>query len=187
VQRDICRIPVKPSGRTPGEVKHLAMSYDGLLRFFPIDIYPHNISSAHGLLASILKCQNIDGFGLSGTLRDNQYSILLADIAIYWQLFRVLYSYSGLAPMRHDLFSVLGLWHTYQHAHKLLWAEFRSNVITPAFFRLWPDQTLLMEPKLKQSATFLSWLRQGSNPCCSGPIGLLNFHCYAIRFTSFGH
>ena len=160
VARDICRIPVKPlTGIRFEDDVHLSLSYDGLRCFYPIDIYPHNISSHEGLIESVGKCQSIDGFGLVGTARDNKYSILLSDIAIYWQLFRVMYSFSGLAPIRHDLFSVLGLWHTYQHAHKLLWAEFRSTFLAAAFFSLWPGETLLMEPKLKQSSTFLSWLR----------------------------
>jgi hypothetical protein len=28
---------------------------------------------------------------------------------------------------------------------------------------------------------------EGSDPCCSVPIGLLNSYCYAIRFTWPGH
>lgn len=158
VARDTRRIPVKPISMNEDEEAHLSQSYDGLCRLFPVDIYPHNIAAVDGLLQSIRKCQLIDGFGLCGTPRDSKYSILLSDIAIYWQWFRIVYSYSGLAPMRHDLFSVLGLWHTYQHAHRLLWCEFRSAFLADAFFSLWPTQTLLLQPKLKQSATFVGWL-----------------------------
>lgn len=158
VARDTRRIPVKPMSMNDEEEAHLKKSYDGFSRLFPVEIYPHNIAAVDGLLQSIHKCQLIDGFGLSGTPRDNKYSILLSDVAIYWQWFRIVYSYSGLAPIRHDLFSVLGLWHTYQHVHRLLWFEFRSTFLADAFFALWPTQTLLFQPKLKQSATFVGWL-----------------------------
>jgi len=159
VVRDILRVPVKPSPSNHAEKKHLDRSYDGLSCFYPFDIYPVNISGTEGLLTALKQCQEVDGFGLAGGTRDNQYSILMSDITIYWQLFRILHSFTGLAPIRHDLFSVLGVWHTYQHAHRLLWSEFRSTFLASAFFTLWPNETLLLEPKLKQSSTFISWLR----------------------------
>jgi hypothetical protein len=96
VAREIRRIPVKPIGLTLSEAHHLSQSYDGLCRFFPVDVYQFNISSTKGLLEFLRQCQQIDGFGLAGTRRDNQYSILMSDIAIYWQLSRILHSYSGM-------------------------------------------------------------------------------------------
>ena len=87
------------------------------------------------------------------------YSLLHIDITIFWQLLRVLYSYSGLAPVRNDLFLCLGFWHAYHYAHIALWQDFRATFLAPAFFALFPSQVLLRRPKLLQSVTFLTWLR----------------------------
>lgn len=163
VQRDSRRVPLKPVPLSDQEEKHMSQHFDGLEHFFPYDIYEHNISCSEGLLRSFRECQLIDGFGLVKTPRNNHYSMLLVDITIYWQLFRILYNYSGLAPIRHDLFLCLGFWHSYLHSHKLVWAEFRSAFLASAFFSVFPTQTLLMQPKLQHSETFLTWLRLSYN------------------------
>ena len=90
-----------------------------------------------------------------GHKRSGSYSLLLVDVSIYWRLFRLLYSYSGLAPLRHDLFLGFGFW----HAYVALLNEFRLTFLGPAFFVLFPGQTLLDRPKLIQSAAFLMWMR----------------------------
>ena len=85
--------------------------------------------------------------------------MLLVDVSLFWQLLRILYSYSGLCGLRHDLFLCFGLWHAYHYAHVALWNEFRSTFRGPAFIALCPDQKLMRRPKLSQSATFFTWLR----------------------------
>lgn len=157
--RDVRRVPLKVSGGTPVEVEHQLKSYDGLGTFHPYDIYSSNIASRDGLLEALERVQQIDGFGAPNSPRGSKYSILLVDVAIYWQLFRIFYTFTGLAPIRHDLFLFLGLWHTYQHCHKLIWGEFRSTFLADAFFELFPTESLLFKPKLLQSSTFFSYIR----------------------------
>ena len=72
--------------------------------FHPVDIYADNVNSTEGLLRVLRRVQGIEGFGLLEHDRTGCYSLLLVDVSIYWRLFRLLYSYSGLAPIRHDLF-----------------------------------------------------------------------------------
>ena len=129
-------------------------SYDGLGVFCPYDIYTSNIASRDGLLEALARVQEIDGFGLNASPRRGKYSSLLAYIAIYWQLFRIFYTFTGLVPIRHDLFLCMGLWHKYQHCHKLSWSEFRSYFLADLFFSLFPNESLLFAPKLLQSSTF---------------------------------
>lgn len=157
--RQVTRIPIKPPAWTPDEASHLARSEDGLAYFYPVDVYESNISSTAGLLRVFQRCQEVDGFGVSGGRRDQCYSILLVDIAIFWSLFLILFNFPLLAPIRHDLFLVLGPWHTYQHAHRLIWQEFRQTFLAPAFFSVCPGKVLFFAPKLQESSTFLSWLR----------------------------
>lgn len=156
--RDVRRVPLKIQSDIEAELKHQEKSYDGLTQFFPLDIYDSNISCTSGLLKGLERVQRIDGFGKEDSVRASSYSILLVDIAIYWQLFRILYSFTGLAPIRQDLFMCLGLWHTYAHANRLIWTEFRSTFLAPAWFTLFPDETLLFKPKLLQSTTFFLYL-----------------------------
>lgn len=159
VLRDVRRIPLKISTDNELEMKHQMQSFDGLGCFYPYDIYASNIACRGGLLEALKRVQDIDGFGVSDSPRKGKYSILLADVAIYWQLFRILYTFTGLVPIRHDLFLCLGLWHTYQHCHKLLWSEFRSTFLADSFFALFPNESLLFQPKLLQSSTFFLYLR----------------------------
>ena len=70
-----------------------------------------NIASRDSLLEALARVREIDGFGLNASPRRGKYSILLADIAIYWQLFRIFYTFAGLVPIRHDLFLAMGLCH----------------------------------------------------------------------------
>lgn len=157
--RDVRRVPLKISNPNEIESLHQSQSYDGLSVFYPFDIYSCNISSRDGLIDALAKVQEIEGFGLVDSKLPTKYSILLVDVAIFWQLFRMFYTLSGLCVIRHDLFLVLGLWHTYQHCHKLLWSEFRSTFLADAFFELFPNDYLFFSPKLLQSSTFFSYLR----------------------------
>lgn len=157
--RDVRRVPLKCDSENQDELQHQSQSFDGLGRFYPYDIYSSNIASRDGLIEALARLQAIDGFGLAESSRPAKYSILLADVAIFWQLFRILYIFTGLAPIRHDLFLFLGLWHTYQHCHKLIWSEFRSTFLADSFFVLFPDDSLLFAPKLLQSQTFFQYLR----------------------------
>ena len=159
VRRDVRRVPLKVSSISEDEFEHQRRSYGGLRVFCPYDIYTSNIASRDGLLEALARVQEIDGFGLNASPRRGKYSILLADIAIYWQLFRIFYTFTGLVPIRHDLFLCMGLWHTYQHCHKLIWSEFRSYFLADLFFSLFPNESLLFAPKLLQSSTFFSYLR----------------------------
>lgn len=159
VSRDVRRVPLKLSTPTEIEEVHQCESYDGLSVFYPFDIYSCNISSRDGLIDALAKVQEIEGFGLLDSKLPTKYSILLVDVAIFWQLFRIFYTLSGLCVIRHDLFLVLGLWHTYQHCHKLIWSEFRSMFLADAFFELFPNDYLFFSPKLLQSSTFFSYLR----------------------------
>jgi len=157
--RDVRRVPLKSSSESKEELQHQSQSFDGLGRFYPYDIYPSNIALREGLLEALARIQAIDEFGLADSSRPGKYSILLADVAIFWQLFRLLYIFTGFAPIRHDLFLFLGLWHTYQHCHKLIWSEFRSTFLADSFFTLFPNDSLLFAPKLLQSQTFFHYLR----------------------------
>jgi hypothetical protein len=157
--RDLRRVPIKPNALTVDEKNHMSTSYDGFNFFFPVDIYTDNIASSEGLLQAFKRVQLLDGFGLHDHIRNGLYSMMVVDIAVFWSLFLILYSFTSLAPILHDLFLCLGSWHTYQHAHKLVWAEFRSYFLGSAFFCVFPDRPLWFAPHLEQSVTFFSWLR----------------------------
>jgi len=137
----------------------LASSFDGLTHFYPVDIYPENIAATEGLLTAFRRLQLLDGFGLTDHLRRGKYSLLHVDVSIYMSLLRILYSYSGMATLRHDLFLCFGLWHAYNYAHVALWHEFRATFLADAFWAIFPDQKLLRRPPLVQSSTFFTWIR----------------------------
>ena len=141
------------------EAEHLKTCFDGLFHFYPVDIYPENIASRKGLLTALRRSQALEGFGLTDHERFGKYSLLHVDVAIYWQLMRVLYSYSALATIRHDLFLCFGFWHAYNYAHVALWTEFRSTFLGDAFWAIFPTQKLLRRPPLVQSSTLFTWIR----------------------------
>ena len=117
----------------PTEAKHLQLSYDGLRLFLPVDIYPENVGQSQGLYCILRRLQELDGFGLAEHQRHGFYSLLHVDVGIYWRLLRLLYSYSGMARVRNDLFLCFGLWHVYNYSHIALWSEFRATFLAPAF------------------------------------------------------
>ena len=162
VTRDVRRIPLKLDFQTAldeKEANHLKASFDGLSHFYPVDIYPENIVSHEGLLTAFRRLQLLEGFGLEDHHRFGSYSLLHVDVKIYWDLLRFLYSYTGMAPIRHDLFLVFGYWHAYSYAHIALWKEFRSTFLADAFWAIFPEQKLLRRPPLVQSSTFFTWIR----------------------------
>lgn len=111
------------------------------------------------MLASLERIRQLDGIADEKHQRSGNYSLLLVDVSIFWQVLRLLYSYSGMAPIRQDMFLCFGLWHPYQYAHIALWGEFRYTFLAPAFFALFPEQRLLRRPKLVQSSIFFTWMR----------------------------
>jgi len=143
--RAVRRIPVKlPVLDDVEESKHLEASYyDGLKLFYPVDLYRDNIVATDGLLKNFQRVQNFSGFGLKDHPRAGSYSFLLVDVAVFWQLLRPLYSYTGMARIRHDLFLIFGLWHAYNYSHVALWTEFRATFLAPAFFAIFPHQNRL--------------------------------------------
>jgi hypothetical protein len=162
VRRDVRRIPLKLDIATAvdeKEAKHLQASYDGLAHFYPVDIYPENIASTDGLLTSFRRLQLLEGFGLQDHHRFGSYSLLHVDVSIYWQLLRFLYCYSGMAPVRHDLFLCFGFWHAYSYAHVALWSAFRMTFLADAFWAVFPSQRLLRRPSLILSSTLITWIR----------------------------
>jgi hypothetical protein len=159
VQRYVLRHPLKPSPMSGEEKVHLNMSCDGLRLFQPVDIYPKNIGASDGLIYALRQLQKIEGCGLSDHKRFGSYSLLHVDVAVFWQLLRMFYCYSGLAPFRHDLILCLGFWHPYMYAHVAIWNEFRHTFLAEAFFLLFPNQKLMRRPKLFHSTVFFTWLR----------------------------
>ena len=139
VFRDVCRILLKIESNLEAEIEHQTKSYDGLRKLYPFEIYQSNISCIEGFLIGLERVRRVDGFGAESPSRPNHYRVLLVHIAIYWQLFRIIYSISGLVPIRHDNSVCLGFWRTYQHAHRLIWSEFRSTFLAPHLFILFPD------------------------------------------------
>ena len=140
---NVLRIPLKGNATDEEEAKHLQASFDGLLLFHPVDIYEDNINSSEGLINVFNRLREMEGFGQPDS---GAYSLLVVDVAIYWKILRILYAYSGMAPIRRDLFLCFGLWHCYHYAHVALWHEFRATFLAPAFFALFPGQKLLARP-----------------------------------------
>src|SRR5690606_1658467 len=103
-QRQVRRVPLKPPALTREEHDYMSQSLDGLRFFEPVDIYKTNIQAYDGLLRSIRKCQEMEGFGLGDAEKDDEYSVLLLDVSTYWMAFRLLYSFTGLVPVLHDVF-----------------------------------------------------------------------------------
>ena len=159
VWRKTCRVPLKPKPLDAFELDHLSSSSDGLGPLHPIDLYKDNIVSTEGLIKVLHRLHTLSGFGDPLHPRAGQYSLLHCDVAIFWQLLLLLYSFSGMAPLRHDLFLIFGFWHAYQYAHIAAWDTFRTTFLADAFFALYPDQKLLSRPKLVLSSTFFTWLR----------------------------
>ena len=157
--RHVRRVPLKPPPMTIDEKDHMAQSLDGLSCFEPIDIYNVNIQSYDGLLRSLLNGQKIEGFGLIGGNKDDEYSSILLDVSTFWMAFRLLYSFTGLSPILHDLFLFLGPWHNYMYSHVCVWSEFRSSFLASAYFTLFPKQNLFFRPRLLVSSTFFTWMR----------------------------
>ena len=129
--RHVRRVPLKPLPLTIEEAKYMSLSLDGLRCFEPIDIYNVNVQSYDGLLRSLHHCQSIEGFGVTGGQKDDEYSSVLLDVSTFWMLFRLLYSFTGLSPVLHDMFLFLGPWHSYMYSHVCAWSEFRSSIPLP--------------------------------------------------------
>ena len=110
--RHVRRVPLKPLPLTIEEAKYMSLSLDGLRCFEPIDIYNVNVQSYDGLLRSLHHCQSIEKFGVTGGQKDDEYSSVLLDVSTFWMLFRLLYSFTGLSPVLHDMFLFLGPWHS---------------------------------------------------------------------------
>ena len=158
-QRHVRRIPLKPVPLTEEEASHLAQSFDGLSVFEPVDIYNVNIQAYSGLMRSLRQCQLMEGFGLQDGPKTESYSSMLMDVSTFWMTFRLLYSFTGLAPILCDMFLILGPWHTYMYSHVCVWSEFRSSFLASAFFFLFPSENLFFRPRLLMSSTFFTWLR----------------------------
>ena len=135
------------------------ITHDGLRFLHPVEIYPANVASSDGLITVLHRLQQLEGFGSSDHERAGSYSLFHADVAIFWQALRMLYCYSGMAPIRQDLFLALGFWHPYLYAHVAIWNEFHHTFLAPAFFLLFPNQTLMRRPRLSHSSTLFTWLR----------------------------
>ena len=157
--RHVRRVPLKPLPLTIEEAKYMSLSLDGLRCFEPIDIYNVNVQSYDGMLRSLHQCQSIEGFGTTGGLKDDEYSSVLLDVSTFWMLFRLLYSFTGLSPVLHDMFLFLGPWHSYMYSHVCVWSEFRSSFLASAYFSLFPKQNLFLRPRLLVSSTFFTWMR----------------------------
>src|SRR6185437_1472629 len=136
----ITRVPLKPVALSEDEAKHLRESFDDLDLFRAVDLYTHNVVSREGLLQVLAEVQQLNGFGLPEHGRAGQYSLLMVDVAIFWQLLRLYYSYSGMAAVRQDQLLLFGFWHPYHYAHVALWNEFRHTFLTPIFFALFPEE-----------------------------------------------
>src|SRR6185437_4953333 len=141
------------------EESHLLSSFDCLGLFRAVDLYAHNIQATPGLLQVLREVQKLDGFGLNDHARSGLYSMCVVDVSIYWQLLRMYYGYSGMAPIRNDQILLLGLWHPYHYAHIALWHQFGGTFLGEIYFALFPDEKLKRRPPLTQSATLLGWLR----------------------------
>src|SRR6185437_4276725 len=92
----ITRVPLKPVALSEEEAKHLRSTFGGLGLLRAVDLYTHNVVSRDGLLQVLAEVQQLDGFGLPEHGRAGLYSLLMVDVAIYWQLLRLYYSYSGM-------------------------------------------------------------------------------------------
>lgn len=158
-QRHVRRVPLKPNPLTVTEEKYMSQSLDGFQNFEPVDIYNVNIQAYAGLVKCIRKCQILEGFGTDSGPKHSEYSAMLLDVSTFWMTFRLLYSFTGLAPILCDLFLILGPWHTYMYAHVCAWSEFRSPFLASAYFHLFPSQNLFFRPRLLMSSTFFTWLR----------------------------
>jgi len=105
----VLRIPLKVVNTgDPVEQAHLNSSHDDLRNFIPVDIYGDNITAVAGLMKIFRILQNMEGFGAPDHRRYGQYSLLHADMKIFWQLLRALYCYPAFAQIRHDLFLIFG-------------------------------------------------------------------------------
>ena len=116
-------------------------------------------ASYESLVTAFRRLELLERFGVEDHRRFGSYSLLHVDVKIYWDLLRFLYSYSGMAPVRRDLFLVFGYWHAYSYAHVALWSEFRATFLADAFWAIFPDSKLLRRPPLLQSSTLFTWMR----------------------------
>lgn len=54
---------------------------------------------------------------------------------------------------------LFGWWHAGHYAYVAAWEEFGPTFLYPAFFKVFPVETLMGRPKQTHSATFFTWLR----------------------------
>ena len=104
----------------------------------PVDIYSADVTAIPGLVEVLKFLQSKEGFGSTNHPRFGKYSLLHADVKIYWQILRMIYSYPMLAGLRHDLILVFALWHPYHYSHIALWHQSRYTFLGPAYFLLFP-------------------------------------------------
>ena len=117
VLKNLLRVPLK-SPLPADESLVDGHPADGLHIFYPIDLYQDNIVSTEGLLAVFGRLQKLEGYGVDGHRRSGMYSILHIDVSIWWHLFRMIYSYQGMARITSSLLRILG---------SLLLSEYRDR------------------------------------------------------------
>ena len=80
VLRDVRRVPLKPEGADAEEVKHLALSSDGLRFFHPVSLYSHNCQSSDGLVAVLRELSKLSTF-INPSCKS--YSVISVDVSLY--------------------------------------------------------------------------------------------------------
>ena len=111
----------------------------------------------------------MEGYGVDGHRRSGMYSILHVDVSIWWHLFRMMYSYQGMARIQRDLFLCYGFWHPYYYLNIAIGNEFRVPFLGPVFFALFPDEKKLMRRcELQHNVTLFSWMRLAYPGICAG-------------------
>ena len=159
VTKNILRVPLK-SPLPEDESLLDGHPPDGLHHFYPVDLYQDNIVSTEGLMAVFARVQQLEGYGLEEHRRSKKYSTLHVDVSIWWQLFRVLYSYQGMSVIQRDLFLCYGFWHPYYYINIAIGNEFRVPFLGPMFFTLFPGEKKLMRRgELQHNVTLFSWMR----------------------------
>jgi hypothetical protein len=144
----VYNFPLKPfSNRNEDEEQQGAL-YPG---FHPIAMLTANVSSNEGFVDALKFLLEREDPQQTG-----RYQIIHCDINVYWRYMRMMHSKWGFLEERRKTTAVmLSLWHTYQMGMRVIWEEYLSYIVAPAFHSTMGNAPMRVKTKTITMVAFL--------------------------------
>ena len=111
-----------------------------------------NLSSDIGLNECLKKLENEYVY-----ISDN-YIPVVVDIGVFWQYNKWCYNpRNDLSHLKTSVSMWLGFWHTYKELCHNIWCYGLKSLFGPSLHHLWPNQSIMLKPKLGHLETYFTW------------------------------